>query len=78
MSANLREKVSNFSKTPKKIILGPFLGQDRPEKNSAKCLFEAARLTSPAQTSIDKTDDCAMKSERDALVRGSDPPSGQC
>ena len=34
-----------YSKTPKKIIPGPILGQDRPdEKNSAKCLFEAARL----------------------------------
>ena len=32
----------NFSKTPNKIIPGPILGQDRPEKNSAKCLFEAA------------------------------------
>ena len=29
-------------KTPKKIIPGPILGQDRPEKNSAKCWFEAA------------------------------------
>ena len=31
---------------------------------------------SPRQTSTDKTNDCAMKSERCALVRGSDPPSG--
>ena len=38
------KKVSYFSKTPKKIIPGPILGQDRPEKNSAKCLFEAARF----------------------------------
>ena len=28
------------------------------------------------QASIDKTNDYAMKSERGALVRGSDPPSG--
>ena len=42
MSANVRKKiVFKFSKTPKKIIPGPILGQDRPEKNSAKCLFEA-------------------------------------
>ena len=39
-----KKEVSNFSKTPKKIIPGPILGQDRPEKNSAKCLFEAARF----------------------------------
>ena len=39
-----KKKVSNFSKTRKKKILGPILGQDRPEKNSAKCSFEAARF----------------------------------
>ena len=43
-SFKLFKKVSNLSKTPKKIIPGPILGQDRPEKNSAKCLFEAARF----------------------------------
>ena len=41
MSANLRKKSFKLFKTPKKIIPGPILGQDRPEKNSAKCLFEA-------------------------------------
>ena len=39
-------------------------------------MFEAARLPSPGQTSIDKTNDCATKSERGAPVRGSHPPSG--
>ena len=88
-----RKKISNFSKTPKKKNPGPILGQDRPEKNSAKCLLEAARFqvlgrhrwtkpTTPpwnlnsGQTSMDKTNDCAVKSERGALVRGSDLPSG--
>ena len=33
-------------------------------------------IPSPGQTSIDQTNDCAMKSERGALVRGYDPPSG--
>ena len=33
-------------------------------------------VPSPGQASIDKTNDRAMKSERGALVRGSDPPSG--
>ena len=31
---------------------------------------------SPRQTSIGEKSDCVMKSERDALVRGSDPPKG--
>ena len=36
----------------------------------------SGEIPSPGQTSIDKTNDCAMKSERGAPVRGSDPPSG--
>ena len=54
------------------MIAGQMLGQDRPEKNSANC----GEIPSVRQTSIDKTNDCAVKSERGALVRGSDPPSG--
>ena len=38
------KQVPYFSKTPKRKNPGPNLGQDRPEKNSAKCLFEAARF----------------------------------
>ena len=57
------KKFSNFSKGMR--------------KTQPKCWFEAARFRpSLPQTSIDKTSDCAMKSERGALVRGSDPPSG--
>ena len=52
------------------------LGQDRPEKNSSQMLIRSGEIPSPRQTSIDKTNDRAMKSERGALVRGSDPPSG--
>ena len=37
---------------------------------------QSGEISSPGQASIDKTNDCAMKSERGALVRGSDPPSG--
>ena len=33
-------------------------------------------IPSPGHISIDKTNDCAMKSERGALVWGSDPPAG--
>ena len=36
----------------------------------------SGEIPSPGQTSIDKNNDCAMKFERGALVRGSDPPSG--
>ena len=39
-------------------------------------LIRSGEIPSPRQTSIDKTNDCAMKSERGALVRGSDPPFG--
>ena len=35
----------------------------------------SGEISSPRQTSTDKTNDCAMKSERGALVWGSDPPS---
>ena len=53
------------------------LGQDRLEKNSAKRLIRNGEIPSPWQTSIDKTNNCVMESERGALVRGSSaPPSG--
>ena len=38
-------------------------------------LIRSGEIPSPGQTSIDKTNDCAMKSEQGALVRDSDPPS---
>ena len=75
MSTDLREK-KILSKTRKKIIPGPILGQDRPEKNSSHMLVRSGEIPSPRQTSIDKNNDCAMKSEQGALVGESDPPSG--
>ena len=39
-------------------------------------LVGSGEIPSPGQTSIDKNNDCAVKSERGALVRGSEPPSG--
>ena len=36
----------------------------------------SGEILSPGPTSIDKTNDCAMKAERGAPVRGFDPPSG--
>ena len=47
------KKVSNFSKTPNKIIPGPILGQDRPEKNSAKYV-NSKRRDSESSTDIDR------------------------
>ena len=76
MSTNLHKKSLKISKKTEKIIPGQMLGQDRPEKNSAKCLIRSGEIPSPRETSIDKTNDCVMNSERGALVRGSDPPSG--
>ena len=47
-----------------------------PEKISEKCLIRSGEIPSPRRTSIDKTNDCVIKSKRGALVRGFDPPSG--
>ena len=54
------------------------LGQPRSawEKLSDMKLIWNGEIPSPRQTSIDKTNDCDMKSERGALVRDSNPP--QC
>ena len=62
-------------KEKKKTTTGRMLGQDWPDKHSAKCFIRSGEITSPRQTSIDKTNSCAMKFERGALVRGSGPPS---
>ena len=50
------------------------------KKKNEKNRHEVGRsgeIPSPRQTSIDKTNDCALKSERGALVRGFDPPYGR-
>ena len=44
MSTNLLKKSFKLLKKPEKKIPRPILGQDQPEKNSAKCLFVAARF----------------------------------
>ena len=72
MSASLYRKNPNL----KKKKTGQKLGQDRPEKHSAKCLIQSGEVPSPRQTSIHKSNDRVMKSERGALVRSSDPHSG--
>ena len=70
MSTNLEQKKNE------KIIPGQMWGQDRPEKNWARWLIRSGEIPSPRRTSIDKTNGCVMHSERRALVRDSDPPSG--
>ena len=60
---------------PKKRILGRSwakIGRRKTQPN----VVRSGEIPSPRQTSIDNTNDCAMKSERGALVRGSDPSSG--
>ena len=44
MSTNLRKNSFKLFKNPEKNNSWADLGLDRPEKNSAKCLFEAARF----------------------------------
>ena len=71
MSTNLR----TCHKTRKKSFLGRSWAKIGLEKLS-QMLIGSDEIPSPRQTSIDTTNDCAMKSERGALVRGSDPLSG--
>ena len=52
------------------------LGQDWPEKNSAKRQIRSDEIPSPRRAAVDKTNDCVMQSEGGVLVRSSDPPSG--
>ena len=47
----------------------------RPQKLS-QMFVRSGEIPSPGQTSSDKNNDCAMKSERGTPDRGSDPPSG--
>ena len=76
MSTNLRKQRLKLWKKNEKKNPGPILVQDRPQNNSSKCFVRSGKIPSPGQTSIDINNDCAMKSERGAPVRGSDPPSG--
>ena len=76
ISTNIKKVSSKLSKKPGKKTPGQMFGQDRPEKNSAKRLIRSGEIPSPRQTSINKTNGFVMNSERGALIRGSDPPSG--
>ena len=52
------------------------LAKDRREKNSAKCYFEAARFRVRHKHRSTRKQRLRHESERGALVRGSDTPSG--
>ena len=71
-----RKKISNFSKTPKKKKSWADLGPRSAWEKLSQMFVRSGEIPIPGQTSSDKTNDCAMKSERGAPVRGSDPPSG--
>ena len=51
-------------------------GHNWLHKNSGGCLGLSDEGPSSRQTSIDKTNDCVMISERSAFFSGSDPPQG--
>ena len=70
------KKCSNtFQKPRKKSFLGRSWAKICLTKLS-QMFVRSGEIPSPGQTSSDKTNDCAMKSEQGALVRVSDPPSG--
>ena len=76
LSTNLRKQSFKLFKNPEKKKI---LGRSWAKIGLRKCsqmLIRSGEIPSPGQTSIDKTNDFDMKSERGALVRGSDPPSG--
>ena len=76
MSTNLRKKSFKLFKNPSKNNSRADLGPRSAWKKLSQRLTRSGEIPSPGQTSIHKTNDCAMKSERGALFRGSDPPSG--
>ena len=76
MSTNLHNKSSELFFKNENNNSWPDVGQDRPEQNSPEYLIRSGEILSPRKTSIDKNNDCVVKPERGALVRGSDPPSG--
>ena len=64
-STSNRAKTNNWS---------PDVGRRSAQKTRSN--VRRGENASPRQTSIDKYYDCVMNSERGALIRGADPPSG--
>ena len=70
-------KGANRSKNKRKLLTAEqILVENRPEKNQSN--VRMSENESPRLSSIDESNDCVIDSELGALVRGSDPPSGQC
>ena len=63
MSKNLQKKKSNFSKTPTNIIPSFDHGLRSAREKLSQKFFWSGEIPSPGQTSIDKTNDCPMKSD---------------
>ena len=76
MSANLRKNSFKLFKNPEKNNSWADLGPRSARHKLSQMFVPSGEIPSPGQTSSDKTNDCAIKSERRAPVRGSDPPSG--
>ena len=76
--AQIFEKTfQTFEKKLKKKFLGRSWAKIGLRKTQPNVISK--RQYSESSPDIDpKNHDCTMKSERGALVRGSDPPSGQC
>ena len=62
--------------TWEKYMSGGMLGEHPTDNSSDKCLIRSGGIPSLGQISIDKNNDCVMKSEPCALDRGWNPPSG--
>ena len=69
------KKNQTFQKPRKKLFLRRSWAKISLRKLSPM-FVRTGEIPSLGQTSIDKTNDCAMKSERGAPVGGSDPTSG--
>ena len=76
MSTNLRNFVFKIIKNAEKSNSWADIGPKSAWEKLSQMLIRSGEIPSPRQTSIDKNNDYAMKSEWGALVRGSDPPSG--
>ena len=76
LAMSTKKKSFKLFKNPEKNNSWADLGQRSAWEKLSRTLTRSGEIPSPRQTSIDKTNDCAIKSERGALVRGSHPPSG--
>ena len=73
MSTNIeKNKFQTLKKKRKKYSLAD-VGPRSAWQKLSPMLIRSGEIPSPRQISMDKDNDCAMKSERAALVRGSDP-----